>query len=253
MSENSFGNEFVRDLIDRAISGVSLVEVPGADGGPHLTIDSVADASVEAGWLRLWRGDGATKVDRMIHFRLTSGPVDTQLFFLFGRPESVMPHFHAQVVQFSPEACVFNADWMPRLDPVDHPEYFTEVFKPITKAYWKAINNRDNICALAPANPAIAAYLAPWSIGTGRPTTRQELDEVGPNIVAFLDHYLDLAAHIAYTGPDPKALRARDQKHLQAFFADELDPRAWKGVYGVIGEAAGQQVKEIFKTPLRNS
>ena len=189
----------------------------------------------------------------MIHFRLQSDPVDTQLFFLFGRPESVMPHFHAQVVQFSTEAYVFNADWLPRLDPVDHPAYFSEVFGPLNKAYWKAINNRDNLCSLAPANPGIAAYLAPWSIGVGRPTVKDELDRVGPNIFDFLNHGLALATSLDYPPPEPEYLRQRDAKHLDCFFADELDPRAWKGVYTVIGEEPGKKIKQVFKTSLRTN
>jgi len=180
-----------------------------------------------------------------------SNALDTQLFFLFGRSDTCMPHFHAQVVQFAPEACVFNADYLPRLDPVDHPEYFTEVFAPITKPYWKAINDTDNICALAPANPAIAAYLSPWSIGCGRPTTRAELDRVAPQIDAFLAHYLTLAGQLAYQGPDAGSLRERDHHHLDLFFADQLDPRAWKGVYGVIGEDIGHRIKDIVKSELR--
>ena len=77
------------------------------------------------------------------------------------------------------------------------------------------------------------------------------MERVSPNILAFHAHWLALAQKLDFQGPDPDALQARDQKHLDLFFADELDPRAWKGVYGVIGEEIGQQVKRIFKTSLR--
>ena len=246
-----FGFDYISSLAAQTLKDQAPEELENDSGGPFLSLVRNDEPSTAAGALRLWRGTGDSLIDRMVHFRLISDPVDTQLFFLFGRSGSCMPHFHAQVVQFGPEGCVFNADYLPRLDPVDHPEYFTEVFAPITKPYWKAINDTDNICALAPANPAIAAYLSPWSIGCGRPTTRAELDRVAPQIDAFLAHYLTLAGQLAYQGPDAGSLRERDHHHLDLFFADQLDPRAWKGVYGVIGEDIGRRIKDIFKSELR--
>ena len=247
-----FGFEYITSLGERSLASQALEEIAGESGGPLMSLRRSDDTAVDAGTLRLWRGTDDSLLDRMIHFRLLNDPVDTQLFFLFGRSDTCMPHFHAQVVQFGPEACVFNADFLPRLDPVDHPDYYAEVFAPVTKPYWKAIHSRDNICALAPANPSIAAYLSPWSIGCGRPTDRAELGRVRPQIDAFLDHYLALAGQLDYTGPPADQLRDRDRRHLDLFFDDRLDPRAWKGVYGVIGEDVGRHVKDIFKTPLRN-
>jgi hypothetical protein len=248
----TFGIDFITDLVERSQSACSLEEQAGPDDGPLRALVRADNDAQSAGYVRRWIGRGNHLIDRMIHFRLQSDPVDTQLFFLFGRSDTAMPHFHAQVVQFSPDACVFNADWLPRLDPIDHPDYYTEVFGPITKVYWKAINDRENMCALAPANPAIAAYLAPWSIGVGRPTTRAELDTVTPQIHAFLAHYLHLAGGFDYPVDDSEALRARDARHLDTFFSDHLDPRAWKGVYGVIGEAPGRELKQILKSSLHN-
>ena len=49
----------------------------------------------------------------------------------------------------------------------------------------------------------------------------------------------------------PEQLRARAFRHLNLFFDDRLDPRAWKGVYRVIGEDIGRRIKDIFKTELR--
>ena len=254
MSDNkSFGLEFVEALIERTRAAVAFSELTGDAGGPHRALGHVNDPSATAATLRLWAAQDESHIDRMVHFRLQSDPVDTQLFFLFGRSDSVLPHFHAQVVQFSPDACVFNAEWLPRLDPVDHPDYFAQVFGPLNKPYWKAVNDRNNICSLAPANPAIAAYLVPWSIGVGRPTDKAELNRVTPNIFAFLDHALRLAHELPYPPPDSAYLRQRDEKHLDCFFADKLDPRACKGVYNVIGEEPGKEIKQIFKTSLRTN
>ncbi len=246
-----FGFTSIENLIKQTLASQAPEEIMGEPGAPYLELSHIDDPAVDAGYLRLWRGTGDSLIDRMIHFRLRSDPVDTQLFFLFGRTETAMPHFHAQVVQFGPDACVFNTDYLARLDPVEHPGYFTEVFAPITKPYWQAINDTNNVCALAPANPAIAAYLTPWSIGCGRPTNRAELDRVTPYIEVFLTHYLNLAGNLAYAGPGPSELRDRNCRHLDLFFDDNLDPRAWKGVYSVIGEEAGQRIKDTFKAELR--
>ena len=248
-----FGLTFIETLIDRTQAAVVFTERTGEAGGPRMTLTNAQDADIPAGYLRLWAAEDDSHLDRMIHFRLQSDRVDTQLFFLFGRSASVMPHFHAQIVQFSPDACVFNADWLPRLDAIEHPDYNTAVFDPITKAYWKAINDRNNICALAPANPAIAVFLSPWSIGVGRPTDKAELDRVKPHILAFHDHCLTLSHELAYPAPDKEYLQQRDKNHLECFFDDKLDPRAWKGVYNVIGEEIGQRVKQIFKSGLRDT
>ena len=244
----SFGFQFIEDLASRSRDRLSLEEAL-TDAGPFRTLGRPDDGA-PAGWIRLWAATDSDLVDRMIHIRLQADPVDTQLFFLFGKGQTAMPHFHAQVVQFAPDACVYNTDFMPRLDPVEHPDYFAQVFEPLSKPYWRAINNHDNKCALAPANPAIAAYLSPWSIGVGQPTDHAELERVTPQIHAFLDHYLELAHSLDYPIADPDAQANRDRAHLESFFSDRLDRRAWNGVYGLIGEAAGKGLKDTLKTPL---
>lgn len=245
---DSFGFDFIDDLASRSRERLALEENLN-ETGPYRSLTR-PDGDRPAGWIRLWAAHRSESVDRMIHIRLQADPVDTQLFFLFGRSDTAMPHFHAQVVQFAPDACVFNADFLPRLDPVEHPEYFARVFEPLSKPYWRAINNHENKCALAPANPAIAAYLSPWSIGVGQPTDRAELERVAPQIHAFLEYYLELTQSLDYPVDDPIAQAKRDRAHLDAFFSDRLDRRAWNGVYGLIGEAAGKDLKDILKTPL---
>ncbi len=246
-----FGFEYINSLIEKALTNQALQELPGERGEPFLALPNADEPATKAGTLRLWQGTGSSLIDRMIHFRLIREPVDTQLFFLFGRSATPMPHFHAQVVQFGPDACIFNADYLPRLDPIDHPDYFTTVFAPITKPYGKAIQSKDSPCALATANPAIAAYLSPWSIVCGRPAKHAELNRIAPFIEQYLAHYLDLSNQLTYMGSGPEKLRDRNHRHLDLFFDDGLDPRAWKGVYRVIGEKPGQRVKEIFKSELR--
>jgi len=242
-----FSLTFVEALAARARAALAFTEEHGAGTGPRLCFASAQEPGSSAGFTRLWRAGTGTLADRMIQVRLAAGAVETQLFFLFGRPDTVMPHFHAQVVQFSAEACVFNADFLPRLDPVDYPDYFRTVLHPLNTPYWKAVSNYDNVCSHAPGNPGIAAYLSPWSIGTSRPATMAELDRVTPSITAFLDHWLQLASTLEFDGPSPAELRARDARHLACFFDERLDPRAWKGVYRLIGEQAGHELRELLQ------
>jgi hypothetical protein len=250
VSSGSFSLPFVEDLVARSLAGLKFSERTGGVGKPFMQLRAIAAPHADAGFVRLWIAEPGSLADRMLHFRLRAGPVDTQLFFLFGRTDSVMPHFHAQVVQFSPEACVFNADFLPRLDPVDYPDYFRRVFTPLNMPYWKAINDYRNVCSHAPGNPAIATYLSHWSIGTSRPATASELAKVTPSIHGYLAHWLELAKTLRFDGPDPEVLRRRDAKHLDCFLDEELDPRAWKGVYSVVGEEVGQQIRQALAQPL---
>jgi hypothetical protein len=253
MTETLFSLQYIEGLIDKCLAAATFRELQ-TGGDPYRSLVNQSDSVTSAGYLRLWEAVDEPLLDRMIHLRLQSPPVETQLFFLFGQADSAMPHFHAQAVQFSADGCVYNADLIPRLDPVIHPDYFRQVFSPLSNPYWRATKNHDNVCAFAPANPAIAAYLSPWSIGTGSPTDRAELERVMPQLHAYLDHYLALATGgLDYEVADTENLRARNQQHLDCFFADKLDPRAWKGVYGVIGEEAGLEIKTIFKNNIINN
>lgn len=250
MSSGSFSLPFAEDLVARSLASLRFSERTGNGGGPLLQLKTVNAPHADAGFLRLWIAEPGSLADRMLHFRLCAGPVDTQLFFLFGRADSVMPHFHAQVVQFSPDACVFNADFLPRLDPVDCPDYFRQVFHPLNMPYWKAINDYQNVCSHAPGNPAIATFLSHWSIGTSRPATENELVKVTPSIHGYLSHWLDLADKLRFEGPNAEVLRQRDAKHLAYFLDESLDPRAWKGVYTVVGNEIGQQIRQTIARPL---
>ncbi len=248
MTETAFGLAFSTLLVERVLAASPFRERQSQAGEPLMRLTNVASGA-PAGAFRLWVAEGDGRLDRLIHFRLHSDPVDTNLVFLFARPASAVPHFHAQVVQFAPDACVYNADIIPRLDPVDHPDWYRTVYGPVTKAYWKATTDRQNVCAMAPANPAIAVYLSPWGIAAGRPTDKAEFDRVSPALIEYLDQCLTLSRTLDYPAATAAALAGRDPRHMALLHSDALDPRAWKGVYRVVGDDVGQRIREAIVTP----
>jgi hypothetical protein len=249
MADTPFSLQFIEGLIDQSLTACSWSEQHSADGGHYMQLQQAENPDATAGYVRFWTAPADAPLDRMIHLRLIAGPVETQLLFIFGRADSSMPHFHAQAVQFPPAGFVYNVDFIPRLDPVDHPDWFETVFGPLRRPYRKATSDEQNSCAQAPANPALAVYMSPWGIASSQ-TDQAELERVTPCIVAYLEQYLALAAQNTWSVADPDAQSKRDSRHLERFFADELDPRAWNGVYRIIGEETGLAIKALMQNPI---
>jgi hypothetical protein len=248
MTSQPYTLEFIERLIRMLQEQLAWTEQTGPDAGPYLPLTLSESPETSAGYVRLWAAAGNNSLDRMVHMRLISGPVETQLLFVFGRSDSTMPHLHAQAVQFPPNGCVYNVDLLPRLDAVDYPDWFERVFSGLRRPYRQATSDASNSCAQAPANPALAVFMSPWGLASAR-TDRAELDKLAPQIDAYVDHYVRLALEDGWEAPAGLDLRARDQRHLALFFDDDLDPRAWNGVYKVIGEARGKVIKSLLQTP----
>ncbi len=248
-NSSSFSSRFMDSIVSRCLEHSTFEErcSSGRDGRPRLCLETDGDQD-SAGFVRLW--SGRRPIDRMVRVQLQGPASGIHLFFIFGSADTQMPHFHLQVVQIGESSCVYNVDLLPRLDPVDHPAYYQQVFFPLNLAYWKATRDQNNACASAIGNPAVAAYLSPWGIAAGRPTDSAELDRVGARIHDYLNHYLSLADGIDYPAPDGELLRARNQRHLNCFFDEKLDPRAWKGLYRLAGRDHGQQIRRILMQDL---
>jgi len=248
--------DFIAASIDALAASDLLTEVHGnSESAPYLSLtlaeppDQDDQGDNSAGYLRLWRGQPGAPLDRMVYLHLVAGPVTTQLLFVFGRPENTMPHIHAQLVSFPPNGLVYNVDLIPRLDPIDHFEWFQKVYGPLRRPYRKATTTPENSCAQAPANPALAVLMSPWGIASQR-TDAQEFERVESQLRDYVDHYLSLAQDPDWESADEAQQRHRDARHLALFFSDELDPRAWAGVYRIVGEPVGMQIKSLMTTPL---
>lgn len=250
MTATPFSLSYINSDIERILESGDWAEMPGTGDTPYLQLHAIDNSDLSAGYVRLWRAPDNLPLDRMIHMRLVAGPVETQLLFVFGITTSTMPHMHTQIVQFPPEGCVYNVDYLPRVDAVDDPGWFARVFTALRRPYRKATADSANSCAQAPANPALAVYMSPWGIASGR-ADKAELDRVRPCISEYIDHYISLAQESGWAADNPAAMADRDRRHLDIFFGDDIDPRAWNGVYKVIGEELGKEIKGLFKTPLK--
>ncbi|MGI9309235.1 MAG: hypothetical protein ACR2P6_08225, partial [Gammaproteobacteria bacterium] len=192
--------DLITGMIDTFDAALDLSERTIDAGGKYFReLQNISDGS-SAGFIRYWDSRNPL-LDRMVLVCLIGGPVKTQLLFLFGRAENTLPHFHGQLVQFPPDACVYNVDLLPRLDPVEHPAYFAEVMHPLSKPYLKAVSKKDNSCAQAPMNPALAAFMSPWGIGSGK-TDQAEVDRVTPLLNQYVEHYVQLASSLDYPAPE---------------------------------------------------
>mgnify|MGYP003688246995 CR=1 FL=1 len=136
------------------------------------------------------------------------------------------------------------------MNEIVNTEYITKDFEDLTKPYLKATSKPENSCSKALMNPAIAAYLSPWGIVSHR-TDTAELTRLQPLLESYLTHYLYLSDSLSYSHASAEELQMRSRKHLERFFDDDLDPRAWRGVYNVIGEDAGVKIKTILKLSLQ--
>ena len=240
---SAFDQEYMDELLERSQSAISLLE-DRPEGGAYLPLTSVGNDGADAGELRLWRAETGP-VERMTYVRLLGGPVTTHLFFLNGRADQLMPHFHAQIISFPNEKCVFNTDLIGRLDPVNNPEHYQRVFHPLDKVYREATGNHQYTCASAPGNPALSVYLSPWGIGSGFADVA-EFQQIRPALLKYLEHYLSLAGESGWEPTPDTDVVSRDFRHQELLLSDELDPRAWQGVYRIVGIESGHAIKKIL-------
>jgi hypothetical protein len=242
--------QFIPAAIDRAMATGCFSEVHDPAGGPNsprLSLHVDGDTSQSAGWLRYWTGTESSPFDRMVCLHLVAGPALTQLLFVFGRPENTFPHMHAQVVGF-PGGLVYNVDLLPRVDAIDDFAWFERVFAPLRRPYRRAVSNSANSCAQAPANPLLATLMSPWGIASQR-TNAEEFARVEPQLREYIEHYFSLCDGGDWAAADPAGQAQRDTRHLSLFFSDELDPRAWNGVYKIVGTETGHTIKQLMADP----
>lgn len=247
----SFALDSIRALTARAESKVALRRLHGPDGGPYLTLHSPQDPTQKAGWVDVLAGDDSHAVDRVIHIWL-GGPgsrVDTNLFWLFGKSDSALPHYHAQAVHMPGDLFVYNFDLMPRVDLAVNERYWKQVFGPLEETHSKLMRDPTRAATRLPIPPTTAIHMSPWGIAAMR-APASELEAILPVWTMYLDRCLDLAQQTLDTDADAATLLRRDRALVAAHTSDEIDPRGWAGVTRAVGPEATERIKTLMRGPL---
>lgn len=248
---SSFAYETIRALFDRAQRKLNLKRVTGANGGPYLSLTSPNDPTQTSGFVEVLAGDSSHAVDRVLHIWL-GGPgarVDTNLFWLFGKTDSALPHYHAQAVHMPGDMFVYNFDLMPRVDLAVNEAYWKQVFGPIDALHTKLTRDPARAQTRLPMPPTTGVYMSPWSVVAMR-APQTELEGVAPVMTAYLDRCLDLATTMLETDADAATLRRRDRALVAAHTSEEIDPRGWGGVERAAGKDAAERIKQLMRGPL---
>ncbi len=247
----SFALEATRALTARAQTKVTLRRVTASDDGPYLTLYSPNDPALEAGFVEVFVGDGSHAVDRVLHIWLggKGARVDTNLFWLFAKSDSALPHYHAQAVQMPGDLFVYNFDLMPRVDLAVNEPYWKQVFAPLDEAHSKFVRDPAKAATRLPMPPSTGIYMSPWGIAAMR-APQSELEAAIPLWTQYLDRCLDLAHVKLDTDADAASLVRRDRALVAAHTNEDIDPRGWAGVTRAVGAAATQRIKELMRGPL---
>lgn len=247
----SLALEVTRALTARAQEKLGLRRIESADGKPYLTLYSPDDPSQQAGFVEVLAGDDSHAVDRVLHIWL-GGPgarVDTNLFWLFAKSDSALPHYHAQAVHMPGDLFVYNFDLMPRVDLAVNEPYWKQVFSPLDEAHSKFVRDPAKVATRLPMPPGTGIYMSPWGIAAMR-APQSELEAATVLWTQYLDRCLDLAHAKLDTDADAASLLKRDRALVAAHTSDEIDPRGWAGVARAAGTAATQRIKELMRGPL---
>jgi len=247
----SFAFEVTRALIQHANSKIALRRVAGPDDGPYLKLRSPNDASQVTGFVEVLAGDGSHAVDRVLHiwFGGKAARVDTNLFWLFSKTESALPHYHAQAVHMPGDLYVYNFDLMPRVDLAVNEPYWKRVFGPLEDAHARFVRNPERAATRFPIPPSTGIHMSPWGIA-GFHAPRAELEAAIPLWTMYLDRCLDLSTTRLEVDADVATLKRRDRALVAAHTSEEIDPRGWGGVARACGVEATERIKALMRGPL---
>lgn len=247
----SFALEATRALSHHAQSKAALRRIAGTDDGPYLTLRSPNDPTQVTGWVEVLAGDGAHAIDRVLHIWLggKGARVDTNLFWLFAKTESALPHYHAQAVHMPGDVYVYNFDLMPRVDLAVNEPYWKQVFGPLEEAHSKFVRNPERASTRFPIPPTTGIHMSPWGIAGFR-APQSELEAAVPLWTMYLDRCLDLATTMLETDADAATLKRRDRALVRAHTSEEIDPRGWGGVTRAAGVEATERIKALMRGPL---
>ena len=237
----------VSDIMD-ALVGCCLERAP-LEAQPTTPLPAAAAPDQQAGEIALWAGSCGASLDRLVRIRLSAGPVETQMLWLFGVEDSAVPHYHAQLVSMPGGRFVHNVDLLPRVDLALHPDYTAEVFAPLTQPRAELVGNAEFACSRGGVPPSMAVFLSPWGV-LGAGASLAEVEQARALFQRYLEHVLDLAQGMK-SAPGAQELQARHAALVAAHTNEDLDKRAWGGTRRMVGDDGVQAIQRALRESRR--
>ncbi|MCC5825031.1 hypothetical protein [Alkalimonas sp.] len=219
-----------------------LTEQTNANGGPCMTLHSqLPMVQGQVGTVRLFQGDS---IQRLVTCSIVvpAMQLDSHMIFAFTASDSALPHFTLDSVKAG-EHYSFHLDLIPRLDLAAHTDYMNEVFLPLTPLFQEA----EAIAGITPAHitPAQRATMSPWMLV--HRATEAGFKQVFPFVERYRLYWQELIAKGVTSSVSKAALAERDSANRAAIFSPQIDP-VWQRIDGLIGQAAGEQLRTLLKS-----
>lgn len=245
------------ELCDHNVATIAerleLVEVPGVDGGPAMTLTSPMSPEPVGSLRRFERAGVATLVYVGITVPMIS--LDSHMLYAFTPADSAVPHFTLDSVQTAlpPEAgggeiYAFHIDLNPRIDPGVNPAYLEHCYVPLNEARTRGLAI-EGVTA-ADLQPLQWQVMSSWMMANR--ATPGAFAEIGDVVAAYRDHWFGLVADgvpsSVLGGTTPEQIAERDTVSRDTIFSAEVDP-----VWNNIARLLGDEQATTLRTTIRDS
>ena len=230
----------LRQIVDR----FALREVPGEDGGPHMTLFSRAPMyEGRVGQVRLFRGEPLFQV---VTSTIVVPPIglDSHMMFAFTPSDSAVPHFTLDSVKAG-DHHAFHLDLIPRLDLGAHLAYMDECFTPLSAAFAKGEATAG--FSKAQLSPRQCAIMSPWMLA--KRATAAAFAAIDGLVDEYLRHWFQLVeGGVKMADVTAATLIERDRRNKAIIFNRDVD-KVWDQITPLIGaDAAERQIELLRRT-----
>ena len=241
MTQKSLPSTLSDNTVDKIVARFGLQEVPGADGGPYMTLIShMPMAQGEVGKVRVFTGGPLTKlvtcsiVVPQIH-------LDSHMLFGFMPADSAVPHFTLDSVKAG-EHYAYHLDLIPRVDLAQHTDYMNQVFFPLTEKFSaaEAIEGIEQ----AHISPRQRAIMSPWMLV--HRATEDAFKTLFSHVDEYLNYWYSLVSEGVNSPISAAQLAERDKANRAAIFSPEIDP-VWARIGGLIGSEDSEQLRALLR------
>lgn len=232
--------------LNRIVERFGLEEVPGADGGPWLALQSQAPMyQGSVGGTRLFRGEPLFQV---VTSNIVVPPIglDSHMLFAFAPSASPVPHFTLDSVRAG-DHYAFHLDLIPRVDLGARLAYMDHCFTPLTEAYERGEAMEG--LSRAQLSPRQHAIMSPWMLA--KRATREAFGGIDALVLDYLEHWFRLVDEgvpaDALDGIDRAALTDRDRRNKAIIFNRDVD-KVWDQITPLVGREAAERQIALLRT-----